>query len=518
MANRNRPDLKHPGMGRTAVLVGLLSFFSPSLWGQDSLRFPVDQSAASQANSAASQDVRDETDTGRWSLESCIRYAEENNIDLRQSSINERLAALQLKQSRLDQLPNVSFSLDYGRSFGRSIDPTTNQFINGNYDFAGVSGNASFLLFGWFQKRHTINRNKLSLEAARADYSQLEDDIALNIATVYLKILLAKAQISIAEHQLHFTEKQKSQTQSFVEAGRLPALELAQMEAQLATDSAAYFTATAEHQNALLEMKAIMNLDIAAPFELALPATGAISYTEVMAHSPAEIFEIARATFSSIESQELKIAAARKGVQARRAALWPQLGMGAQLGSNYASSLKEITDLRIVGASPTGDFVQVNGQPIPVMQPDVDFSSATTPLFTQLNNNFRQTLAISLTIPILNGWTARTAVDQAKADLAGQRLEAERLLLQLKQDVYNAYYNAQVAIRKYSATAKAAEAAEKALDFAEKRYELGLMNGVELLTTQNTHFQAKTEEASARYDLIFKLKVIDYYLGKDLHL
>lgn len=483
------------------------TFYAGAL--QDTSRFPEGTRAPA---------LHEREDTVPWTLQACIRYAKANNIDLRQGSINTRLAALQLKQSRLDQLPNVSFSLDYGRSFGRSIDPTTNQFINADYDFAGLAGNAGFLLFGWFGKRHTINRNKLNLEAARADYRQLEDDIALNIATTYLKILLAKAQISIAAHQLRFTEKQLLQTASFVDAGRLPELERAQMEAQLATDSAAYFTAMADHQTALLEMKAILNFDIAAPFDIAQPETDALSYEEIMAHDPARIYEIARSRLSGLESQELKVAAARQAVRARKAALWPQLGIGAQLGSNYASSLKEITEIRIVGASPTGDFVQINGQAVPVLQPEVDFSSATTPLFTQLNNNFRQTLALSLTIPLLNGWTARTALDQARADLSGQQLEAERLHVQLKQDVYKAYYNARVAIRKYDATQKAAAAAEKALEFAEKRYELGLMNGVELLTTQNTHFQAQTEEASARYDLIFKLKVVDYYLGKDLHL
>src|SRR5690606_37681674 len=135
-----------------------------------------------------------------------------------------------------------------------------------------------------------------------------------------------------------------------------------------------------------------------------------------------------------------------------------------------------------------------------------------------LDNNFRQSFALSVSIPLLNGWSARTAVKQAQLDVESKRLSKYQSEIKLQQDVYKAYNDATSAVQKYYAAKRAAEASEKAFNYAQKRYELGLMNSVELLATQNTAFKAETDATSAKYDMIFKLKEIDYYLGKELKL
>jgi len=453
-----------------------------------------------------------------WTLQESVQYALAHNIDLQESVLNERLSKLELQQSRLSQIPNASLSANYGKSFGRSVDPTSNQFINSNYDFVGLSGNTDVLLFGWFQKRNNIKHDQLSLKAAQADYAQLQDDISLNVATAFLRILLAREQVEIAGNQLKFSNKQKNQTEAFVDAGRSPELDLAQMESQVATDSSTYFSAVADYQKSILDMKALMNLDIAAPFFAVEPVVNNITYTEIYTNSPEQIYNVAKNHFGAIKSSAYKVEAAKKNVAAKKGALYPQLGLGAQFGTNYSSTLREISNVKVTGAEPTGNFVNVNGTPYLVMQPTVDFSSSVTPLGKQLNNNFRQTVALNLTVPLFNGWTTRTTVAQAKIDVEHNQLEEERARTKLKQDVFSAYYDAKSAIKKYYAAQKAAEASGRALDFAQKRYALGLMNAVELLTTQNTDFKARSDAASAKYDMIFKLKVIDYYLGKRLKL
>ncbi len=157
-----------------------------------------------------------------WTLQRSVEYAVSNNIDIRQSVLNERLSKLQLQQSQLSQLPTVSTSGNYGRSFGRSIDPTSNQFVRSGYNFIGLNGNVDVLLFGWFQKRHTIEQNRSLVKAAGADLDQLKDDISLNVATAFLRALLAREQIGISESQLGFSLKQMEQTKAFVDVGRSP--------------------------------------------------------------------------------------------------------------------------------------------------------------------------------------------------------------------------------------------------------------------------------------------------------
>ncbi len=453
-----------------------------------------------------------------WTLQRCIAYTIGNNIDISQSALNERLSKLQLQQSQLSQLPNASLSGSYGYNFGRSVDPTSNQFVNSNYAFSGLSGNVDVLLFGWFQKRRKIEQNKLLLQAASADFEQIKDDASLNVATGYLRVLLAKEQVAIANSQLKLSQQQREQTQAFVDAGSKPELDLEQMKAQVAADSVSFITAQSNVIGAILDMKALMNLDMATPFDVANPDINKMSFNEAMDNTPQSIYQTALDKFASIKSAKIKEQAASKGWQAAKAALWPQLALGAQLGSNYASSLKEYTDVNIVGSTPTGNFVNVNGTDYNVMQPTLSFSQHTIPFFKQLKNNFRQSVALSVTVPLFNGWVAQSSVRQADIERQSKTLQVTQSERKLQQDVFKAHNDAQTAVHKYFASLRTAEAAQKAYNYALKRYELGMLNSVELLNTQNTSLKSQIDVSSAKYDMVFKLKVIDYYLGKEIEL
>lgn len=453
-----------------------------------------------------------------WTLQKTIQYALDNNIDIKQNVLNERLTALELQQSKLSQLPNASVTSNVGRSYGRSVDPTTNLFINQGYSFFGLNGNVDVLLFGWFQKRYTISQNALLNRAAAADLDQLKDDVSLNVATAFLRILMAKEQITIQEGQLQYSNKQRDQTKSFVTSGRSPELDLAQMDAQVATDSSAYYTAISNYQQAILDMKAIMNFDIAAPFDVMAPEVDDLTLNEITSVNPEDVYATAQGHFGSVKSSQLKLDAAKKGLDANKGNLYPQLSAGGQFGTNYASTLKELTGANVTGSQPSGDFININNQIVPVLSPSYDYTTRTTPFGSQFSNNFRHTYALTLSVPLFNGWNTRTIINRSKIDVASKSYALESTKLKLKQDVYKAYYDAKVAVLKYYASKKADEASERAYNYAQQRYELGLMNAIELLTTQNTALKAKSEALSAKYDMVFKLKVIDYYLGKEIKL
>jgi Outer membrane protein len=453
-----------------------------------------------------------------WSLQRAVQYALENNISIKQNVLNERLAKLALQQSQLAQLPNVNASASYGRSFGRSVDPTTNQFVEGNsYDFASMSGSADVLLFGWFQKRNRISQNRYSHQAAQADVEQLMNDVSLNVATGYLRSLLAQEQIRITRKQVELSAAQLNQTQKFADAGRLPELNVAQLQAQLAGDSANLITAIADYNAAILDIKALLNLRFDVPFTPQVPDVKIDEQMLVSQLTPEDIYAKATTHLGSVRSSQLKLFAAEKGFSVAKGALWPQIGVGAQFGTNWASTFKEISGFTITGAQPTGSYV-VGDSVMPVYQPIVKYNTQTIPLGKQLDNNFRQTVSLNLNIPIFNGWQAQYSVKQAKFNVFSQQLNKASVELKLMQDVYKAHNDAGASIQKYYAALRAAEAAQRAFDYAQRRYDLGLTNTVEYLTTQNTLYTADSRLASAKYDLIFKLKVIDYYLGKELKL
>jgi len=453
-----------------------------------------------------------------WTLQEAVQYALSHNLSIKQSELNKRLSKLQLQQSQLSQLPNLNASVSYGRSFGRSVDPTTNQFVNSNYDFLGANGSADVLLFGWFQKRNQINANKYALEATKADLEQLQNDVSLNVATGYLRAILAREQVRISEKQVALSDAQLSQTRKFVDAGRLPELSAKQLEAQLSNDSATLISNIAAYNSAIIDIKALLNLDFANPFEIVIPDVDVNDQISLNELSPEIIYEAAAKNFGSIRSSEMNVLASQKRVNAAKGALYPQLGLNAQSGTNYATTYKEIKGFSVTGYQPTGAYAVDSSamRTIPVYQPVVQYETQRIPLDKQLSNNFRQTVSLALNIPIFNAWQAQYNVRQAKINLFTSELNKQQAELKLKQDVYKAYNDAYNAIQKYYAAARAVRSAQEAFEFAKKRYELGLTNTVEYLTTQNTQFISESNLQSAKYDLLFKLKVIDYYLGKEI--
>jgi len=454
-----------------------------------------------------------------WTLQRCVQYAVENNISIQQNVLNERLARLTLLQSQLSQIPSASASGSYGRSWGRSIDPTTNQFVNGDYDFVGVGGNANLLMFGWFQTRNTIAKNKFSALAAKADLDQLKDDVSLNVATGFLRALQAQEQIHVNQKQVELSEAQLYQTRKFAEAGRVPELNVAQLESQLATDSSNLISAIADYNASILDLKALLNLDFAVPFSITPPDISIADQIRLTEMDPEQIYAVASGHFGSIKSSQYKVDAARKGLAASKGSLYPSLTAGLQLQSNWASTYKELGGITLTGAQPTTSFVyDANGNPNLVYQPTYNATYNNVGLGTQLNNNFRQILSINLNVPIFNAWQSRYAVRQAQVNVIARQLDQYQAKLTLKQNIYKAYNDARNSISKFYAAQHAADAARRAYDFAQKRYDLGLTNTIEYLTTQNNQYRADASLLSAKYDLIFRLKVIDYYLGKELKL
>jgi outer membrane protein len=455
-----------------------------------------------------------------WTLQRAVQYALDHNISIQQNELNRRLEKLTLQQNQLSQLPSINLSTGYGRSFGRSIDPTSNQFVDGSsYDFMSLSGSADVLLFGWFQRRNRITQSKYNLQAAGKELEQLQNDISLNVATGYLRILLAKEQVKINEQQVALSEQQLGQTRSFADAGRVPELNVAQLEAQLAGDSSNLIAALTEYNSAILDIKALLNLDFDVPFEAVVQEDIETDFDNVHI-SPDEIYAAALSRMPVISGARLRLQAAQKGHAAAKGGLWPQLAISAQAGTNYSTLNKDytLTGATVNPVQGTYAFDSSRNDILPIYQTTPVFTTNTLPLGKQLDNNFRQTVSLGINIPLFNGWQAQTAAKQAKINMLTQQLSVDQVELKLKQDVYKAHNDAKNALQKYYATVRAADAAKRAHEFAQKRNELGLTNTVEYLVIQNNWYRAEANMASAKYDLIFKLKVIDFYLGKELKL
>jgi len=454
----------------------------------------------------------------KWSLPQCIEYAMVNNISVKQTDLQSRIAELQYKQSKMAQYPSLGFSGGPGYNSGRNQDPTTFSLITQSYLSANMQLQSSAQIFNWYSKRNTIAANQWELEAAKAGTDKLKNDIALTVANVYLQILLAKEQEKVAAVQLQQSQAQLGNTRKLVDAGALPELNASELEAQVARDSSTLISARGNVTQSLLNIKAYMAIDAAEPFEVETPPVEMIPVEKISDLQPEVVFASALANLPQQKFNDFKIKAAQKTAAVAKAAMYPTFSVYGSLASGFNSRAKEITGSTPVN-SPLGK-VSVSGTDYFVfpLQPFTSYNYDKTGFFRQLNQNFRQSVGLSVSVPIFNGNSLRSNYERSRIGIRNQQLQKELDDQKLKQDIYQAYNAALVALEKFNAGKKSLETAERSFSFARKRYEVGMLGTFELITNQNNLFRAKLENVINQFDYVFKIKVLEFYKGQGLKL
>lgn len=454
----------------------------------------------------------------KWPLERCIEYARDNNLQISEAELNERLAKLIWEQSKTSRLPSLNADATVGESYGRSIDPTSNQFVTRGFLYNTLGLSSQALLFGWFQKKHQIEQNRLGIISANELFLQLKDDVSLNVATGFLRVLLARDQVKINESQLKLDQEQYNQTIKFVNAGKLPELNAAQMIAQISNDSSNLISSMYDERIALLQLRAIMNFNFEQNFDIQAPDLDIIELSELLnIPSPDMMFTIAVKNQHRMKYNEIKLLAANKTLDIAKSTRYPQLNVFGNIGTNFSSNVKQITGQTYVGEQSIGN-INISGTSYPITMPVYDYSTKTKPLFTQYGNNVRANVGLGLSVPIFNGYLTKTNIQKAKIGLVSQQIAYDNDKQKLRQDIYTAYEQAKASSQKYVAAKRSQEASKRALDFAVKRYGVGMINTFEYTQVLNSYYNASTSVLSAKYDLLFKLKILDYYMGNPLKL
>jgi outer membrane protein len=454
----------------------------------------------------------------KWDLQKCVDYALTNNISVKQADLQIRFAQLDLQQSRWAQQPFANFGSNLGYSAGRNQDPTTFSLITTGYVFSNYSLQSSIDFFNWFSKKNNVIAKDLNLQATQAGVDKAKDDVALNVAVGYLQILLANEQANVVRIQVQQTGAQLERTRKQVDAGSLPELSAANLESVLATDSANLISAETTVKQLTLQLKAILNLDAAIPFEVETPPVDSIPVESLADLQPDVVYKLAVVNRPQQKVDELNLKAALKNVAVAKGSMYPTFSLFGSLGAAYNNKSQQVTSKTQI--NPPVGIVNVNGTDYTVF-PSTPFDQPVYgkfPYFDQLNQNFRQSIGISVNVPILNGGNLRGSWQRSRLTVKQVELQKEQNSTTLKQDIYKAFYDATAAIEKFNANKKAVETSQKAYDFAQKRYELGLLSSYDLITTQTTLLQAKINLLSAQYDYVFKIKLLEFYKGQGLKL
>jgi outer membrane protein len=460
----------------------------------------------------------------KWDLQRCVEYAWANNITIKQSQVQAELAEVDLKQSQWAQYPGVDFSTNTGLQWGRSIDRTTNTYTNNQSLYQSFSGNVGITVFNWSRIKNTILANRYANNAAHMDVEKARNDVALNVATYYLQVLLARQQMDIAKVQMAQTMSQIQFTRKKVEAGAVPELDALTLEGQYANDSSNYITAVSNVDQAVLTLKVTLNLDAGAIFDITSPPVDQIPVEPILQLQPETVFLIAMKSQPAQRANELRIQSLTTNVKATRALLYPTISVGGSLTTNFNNATKN-TNITGVKYDPTPNYVQVVNDKLPLYVPTYSTSQSNKSFGDwwsgwgrQINDNFGQGMGFTISVPILSGGQARFNYKRSQLNLKNAQVNKELIDQTLKNDIYKAYYSASAAMQKFNASKTSVDITQKTYDFAVKRYELGLLNTYDLLITQNNLTRAKLDRASSQFDYVFKMKVLEFYKGQGIKL
>ncbi len=456
----------------------------------------------------------------KWDLRRCVEYAVGNNLNVKQADIQAKIAALTLEQSKLQRWPTANFQNSYGLQFGRSIDPATNAFTNQQIEYSQFGLSSSVTLFNWFSQKNTILGNELEAQAQNASVERWKNDISLNVAAAYLQALLSREQVNISIVQLDQTKEQLINTKKLVAAGSLPELNAAELEAQLARDSSSYIAAFTSYQTNLLGLKVWMNFDPALSFELETPPVDMIPVETFADLQPDLVYKLALQNMPLQRVNQLRLQSLEKFQKSAKGSMYPTIAAFGNINSAYSSALKNLpkgANVPItypIGFTGTGTAANPNvfaETLIPGGFQKANFAR-------QLDFNFRQSVGISINVPIFNGGQAKTAWQRSKLNYQNQQVQVERDNQTLKQDIYRAYNDATAAYQRYQASVKSVKTAEYSFELTKKRYEAGLLRTIDLITNQNNLFRARLEKNSNQFDYVFRMKVLEFYKGLGLKL
>lgn len=450
-----------------------------------------------------------------WTLEKCIEYAMENNIQVKQSRLNTEYNANLLKQSKLGQIPSLNAQGNYTYSWGRALDQTTYSFTNDQkINSISLNANSSVTLFNGFQTLNTIRQNELNLMAAYEDVDKIRNDISLNIAAAYLQILFNHELLQVAENQLGITRQQVDRTNQLVEAGKEAKGALLEIQAQYASEELT--KVSAENQLALsyLNLQQLLDLHYDPGFKIAFPDLPVPGDSLLMLNVD-EVYELAQTLMPQIKGAELNLQSAEKGYDIARGYRSPRLSASASLSSGYSDVRQQVTGETTSPQIPIGETA--GGEPV-YSYPQTVPVYGSYPFFEQLNDNMSTGVGVSLAIPIFNGWQANTAIANAKINVENYRLELQNKKNVLYREIQQSYADALAALKKFTATEQALTAMEESFMYMQKKYEVGLVNTVDYNTAKNQLAKTQSDLLQAKFDFIFKTKILNFYKGEPLTL
>lgn len=429
-----------------------------------------------------------------WGLERCIQYAISNNITIKQQEQRVAIGENAVKKAQWNQTPSLSASSNNSVSFGRSRDNSNFSSVDKSA-WSGSFGIGSQLnLFNGFSTTTTIAKNKLDLKSELLEVERTRNDISLNIAAAYLQVIFTEELVTISKRQVETTQLQVERTQKLVDAGNLSQSSLLDIRSQQAQEEVALVNAQNQLDIAYLTLKQLLELPVDAQFKIEHPS-GLTVNEQYALSTPGILYETSQ-NLPQIKSAEIKVESAEKGIKLAKSGYYPSFMLSAQYGTSYFNQALEIKG------------TTTEGFPIYGKQAIRD----------QLDKNQSISIGLNLTIPIFDRFSTKYEVNNARIGYTTAQLDLQQRKNTLYKEISQAHADAVGALKKYAATQKASEALAESFNNIDKKFNVGAANSLDYNTAKNNLSKSESELLQAKYQFIFKTKILDFYKGVPIKL
>lgn len=427
-----------------------------------------------------------------WTLEECVRYAEEHNLTIQQAELDLENAKIDKSDAIGNFIPSLNAQASASSSTGYSIDPTTNSFVNQKFFNVTPSISSSLTLFDGLRNFHQLNRAKLYALSVQYQSEDIKDDIRLAVASAYLQILSNRETLNVFKAQYRSTQQDLERTNELVENGVLPRGDLLEIQATAATQEQQIVAAENSVLISRISLAQLLQITDYENFDV-IDQGYMIPDDSVMDVSLHEIYEKATTVMNTIKVAQAKVDVAEKDLDIAKGARYPTLSAFFQYNTRYSDN-----------ATYPGFQDPNTGQYIPGRE--IDFVDQ---LWLQDGISY----GAQINIPILNGFSVSNSIKRNKILVERAKLQLEQDKLQLETDVSQAYVDVQGSFKSYEAAGKTVEARRTAYQYAQERYNVGLMNSFDYSQAQARLDDAEATLIQTKYDFIFRLKLLQFYYG-----
>jgi outer membrane protein len=447
-----------------------------------------------------------------WTLQQCIKHALQHNISLKQQALTTEINKNNTLQSKANVLPNINLGAAHTYNFGQTIDRFTNTFANTMVLSQNFYGSTNVLLWNGFSQFNNIKANEFNYLSSVENLKQTQNDISLSVANAFINLAFAEELIKISENQLNLSKEQLERTKKLIAAGSLAKSYEYDLLAQVATDESNYINYTNNYQIAKLNLVQIMNLDSSLTFEINLPKFE-IDENNILTSDVNSIYETALKNQPNIKGATYQIQSAEKNLLAAKGRISPSINLSGSIGTGYSGLAKEITSVnsstQTIGMTTSGDYVIG-----PTFEPNYRNKSFSD----QFKDNVNKSIGVSINIPVFNGLQTHTAIQNAKINALNTKLTSDLVKQNLYKTIVQAHTNAKAALKKFIANQTNLNAANESFKFVQQKFDAGTLNAFDYSNAKNRVFVAESNLLQAKFDYIFKLKVLDFYQGKELTL